>query len=739
MYRLKTSITVLGSLPEYFLQCNYSSRRSGATGPLGATVVGRLACSPPIKAAGSLRIFACGNRAGRCRWSAGFLGDLPLTPPLHSSAVPYSPQSPSSALKTSMLAARIFPLHLLKHDEGGGGGDGMLVFKGGGGGTADLQVNPPASGIVRHDSHLRRSGSDPPGIKGEPPGSQTTYAQLQHRGSKLYPRSDLRSTQKTVAPFEFSAALGIETMFISNRRNWRFEISIRDQQPSSTNVVISISHFGTKIDESEIHNHEISLVQRFYIGIKIKLDPDPELGLFDLGSGKMVQPGIRYSLGEGASALAAAPPRKEREPARTSHSWQHWPPETTRSREGGTSFVTCATARGRAPADLNRAAPRLRSDLSYSTAPPRREYRFAAARRGQEQSFHELSSRAASCALVTYTEDEAGWFQFPVYEGGRLVAVCRSPAENDFIKKPSNVSGSMLGTCAEDEQVSSKTRAVASPETHGEWVRPQQGNGTNMPTYDTCDGKNVAAREDASIRAALQSFKSTRSTNEMTQRKPSKPALRAAAARKCGNHRCPCLGKRKKSNHDHFQGDCSKLQPDSLLTRHDEIQGLGKREIPEKTRRPAASSGTIPSCENLGVARPGIEPAVSLLASHQGDPGSIPGRVTPDFCMWESCRTMPLVGGFSFRRCSILTSIALIGSRDFEVHGGNTARLACRSDKALEAHVRVARIAPRLLNLGRADETRAEQRRNEDEGRKQECHEKTPQHDSKTLAKHLIG
>ncbi|KAJ8878394.1 hypothetical protein PR048_018972 [Dryococelus australis] len=52
-----------------------------------------------------------------------------------------------------------------------------------------------------------------------------------------------------------------------------------------------------------------------------------------------------------------------------------------------------------------------------------------------------------------------------------------------------------------------------------------------------------------------------------------------------------------------------------------------------------------------------------LLASHQGDPGSIPGRVTPDFRMWESCRTMPLIGGFSrgspvssalsFRRFSI--------------------------------------------------------------------------------------
>ncbi|KAJ8872123.1 hypothetical protein PR048_025725 [Dryococelus australis] len=45
----------------------------------------------------------CGNRAPRCRWSAGFLGDLPFRPHFHSGAAPYSPLSPSSALKTSLL------------------------------------------------------------------------------------------------------------------------------------------------------------------------------------------------------------------------------------------------------------------------------------------------------------------------------------------------------------------------------------------------------------------------------------------------------------------------------------------------------------------------------------------------------------------------------------------------------------------------------------------------------------
>ncbi|KAJ8871241.1 hypothetical protein PR048_027547 [Dryococelus australis] len=42
---------------------------------------------------GSFRVFAPGNLASRCRWSAGFLGDIPLTPSplLHSGAAPYLP------------------------------------------------------------------------------------------------------------------------------------------------------------------------------------------------------------------------------------------------------------------------------------------------------------------------------------------------------------------------------------------------------------------------------------------------------------------------------------------------------------------------------------------------------------------------------------------------------------------------------------------------------------------------
>ncbi|KAJ8867380.1 hypothetical protein PR048_031181 [Dryococelus australis] len=84
---------------------------------------------------------------------------------------------------------------------------------------------------------------------------------LLHRGSKLDLRLYLRSTQKTVAPFEFRAGLEIEIKLVSNHRNWRFEISIRDQQPPSTNI---------------------------------KLDSGLKLGSFDLGSEAMlVKPALR--------------------------------------------------------------------------------------------------------------------------------------------------------------------------------------------------------------------------------------------------------------------------------------------------------------------------------------------------------------------------------------------------------------------------------------------------------------
>ncbi|KAJ8894339.1 hypothetical protein PR048_006965 [Dryococelus australis] len=84
--------------------------------------------------------------------------------------------------------------------------------------------------------------------------------------------------------------------------------------------------------------------------------------------------------------------------------------------------------------------------------------------------------------------------------------------------------------------------------------------------------------------------------------------------------------------------------------------GWGKREIPEKIRRPAASSSTVPTCGNPGATPPGIEPGSSPRWSAVAErlacsPPTKANRVQspagslPDFRTWESFRTMPLVGG----------------------------------------------------------------------------------------------
>ncbi|KAJ8897257.1 hypothetical protein PR048_002603 [Dryococelus australis] len=91
-----------------------------------------------------------------------------------------------------------------------------------------------------------------------------------------------------------------------------------------------------------------------------------------------------------------------------------------------------------------------------------------------------------------------------------------------------------------------------------------------------------------------------------------------------------------------------------------------------------------------------------LLASHLGKQGSIPGRVTPRFShvgiVLDYAAGRRVSSVLSFRRCSILTLIALIGSQALARHDGNIARLVRRSDEALGVRVTVARIAPSLLD-----------------------------------------
>ncbi|KAJ8893138.1 hypothetical protein PR048_005721 [Dryococelus australis] len=76
-----------------------------------AVVVERIACSPPTNAhriqyqTGSLPTFRMWESGRTMSLVGGCSRGYPVSPPLHSGAPPYLPQSPSSALKTSLLRA----------------------------------------------------------------------------------------------------------------------------------------------------------------------------------------------------------------------------------------------------------------------------------------------------------------------------------------------------------------------------------------------------------------------------------------------------------------------------------------------------------------------------------------------------------------------------------------------------------------------------------------------------------
>ncbi|KAJ8868484.1 hypothetical protein PR048_030012 [Dryococelus australis] len=81
-----------------------SSTVTYVANPPPPLVVERLACSPPTMA--GHRIFARGNRAGRCFWSASFLGNLPF-PPLHSPL--HTHLIPPSQIGSQDLAVKSLP------------------------------------------------------------------------------------------------------------------------------------------------------------------------------------------------------------------------------------------------------------------------------------------------------------------------------------------------------------------------------------------------------------------------------------------------------------------------------------------------------------------------------------------------------------------------------------------------------------------------------------------------------
>ncbi|KAJ8867490.1 hypothetical protein PR048_031292 [Dryococelus australis] len=90
------------------------------------------------------------------------------------------------------------------------------------------------------------------------------------------------------------------------------------------------------------------------------------------------------------------------------------------------------------------------------------------------------------------------------------------------------------------------------------------------------------------------------------------------------------------------------------------MKGRGKREIPKKTRRLARFS-------HVKIRRAAVAELLARSPPTKANRVQSPAGSVPDIRKWESCRTMPLVGGIfsgtsrfpalSFRRFSILTSL----------------------------------------------------------------------------------
>ncbi|KAJ8873998.1 hypothetical protein PR048_024838 [Dryococelus australis] len=128
------------------------------------------------------------------------------------------------------------------------------------------------------------------------------------------------------------------------------------------------------------------------------------------------------------------------------------------------------------------------------------------------------------------------------------------------------------------------------------------------------------------------------------------------------------------------------------------MQGRGKPESPEKTRRPALSSGTVPTYEYPGVIPTGLETIRrlhslwSLSSPRKGSrwPSGYPARLPPrpsefntrpghrifshvgivpdDVVGWRVFSRISRFPPPLFRRCSMLILITLIGSQDLVVN-----------------------------------------------------------------------
>ncbi|KAJ8888795.1 hypothetical protein PR048_008287 [Dryococelus australis] len=588
---------------------------------MDATVAERLACSPPTWAirvhspAGSLRIFACGNRAGRCRWSAGFLGDLPFPPPFHSGVASYSPKSPSLALKTSQ---NLFT--------------NLVRIRRGPRTVAEWLAHSPPT--------------NPPGSI--PAGSPDFREWESFRTMPLFGGFSRRSPVSPTPSFRrrsvFASVIliGSEDLDVKTRPNLFISLSVgkrftgaapecksggkceipeKTRRPASPSGTISTCENldaprGGKFPYAKLSHKKTRFV--------------PNLG--------------RVCLTETHSCLSWLTRRREHRARMNTEVKQVLTPRTVATHEAKSRNLLAKCwnhvfvwRRGllHTGDDTSPDAPgtekRRRDKSGIATAI---KCAIAAKRKGYELACSvQVALRAPTGLSEVAGPEKFSDLQARLYSrmyryadiNCALVICCHSGRRRLGHRSPGGVKRRVNTWLNESchrwrrrfvagRQYSGiNRRRVVGRVNPGEYSRTLTlGSLERTPKQHTSPSTRRHLSCVHGFTTSLQRTSSARYSCYSNYNGPIAEPMRVIEVKM---ERCRNEGAGE-------TGDHRENQPINGIVRHDS------------------------HLENP-VTRPGIEPVVSLLAYHQGDPGSIPGRVTPDFRMWKSYRTMALIGGFS--------------------------------------------------------------------------------------------
>ncbi|KAJ8894218.1 hypothetical protein PR048_006830 [Dryococelus australis] len=543
----------------------------------GATVVERLACSPSAKAnriqspAGSLRDFACRNRAGRCRWSAGFLGDLTFPPPFHSGAASFAYQSPPSALKTSIYELVAFPKVGWRNEEGAWLhllGD---VVKG----SIDLGLEE----IVVTEEMARDIAFSMPCC--------APTQRYDGNTARLARRSDV-----LVSPVSLPRILTLDARLHPTLNS---EVLRADGYEASAGMVVGYGE-GEGMGEGR--------------SPRKPADQQHHPARFPCGSPGATQPGIeRGSPRWEASNLTARPPRPRRvlyAPEKNGVAGQEnieTPFANQRvvtyssacSPSNSEHFAACSSQSDTRPVPIS-SFSQSENGFPYNSRGRGDEVvSIIASHQGQPGSIPGRVARIFACGNSAGRRHRPAGFLWDLPSPTRTLHSDRAPysLRSILIGKIGHA------LCCRTLDLSNQHSALRHPATiFGEVDVGRKSGMVAIPTMDTFQDSVTQCFANKIGTVAIQNFS----------------AQGVITCFQAGTRRCP-------SSLDAARNETPGLNGAEMRER-------GKRQRSEKTRRQEASPSTIPACENPGANPPGIEPGTpwweaSALATEPPRPLSI--------------------------------------------------------------------------------------------------------------------